>query len=312
MDPQPIQSPPQPTPTPRISPITLISLVLVALFGISTAYLAYQNRNLQIQIANIRQQASIKPSPTQQNSNMLSYTSTEGGFTFQYPADLLTYGSYRSNQSFVEINAIDSLVIKTEILETNHVNPMTWWNTQTTESSGKPVNCFSQDTSPVIKSFYDTNKTIIDFGDNQVLQLSADKQPVCLEPPNYRILIVSHRGKLIKISFDAAASSEQILSTFQFTTKPTPSPKRLTPTPTCRPRPGCLDSKPRCLMPETADMCPRATPTPTPYGKTSYTCPANGWVDCMPKIAPDRSDDCSKEAMAWYKANCENFHGGAY
>lgn len=33
------------------------------------------------------------------------------------------------------------------------------------------------------------------------------------------------------------------------------------PTPTCRPRPSCLDSKPRCMIAETADMCP---PTITP------------------------------------------------
>ena len=30
-----------------------------------------------------------------------------------------------------------------------------------------------------------------------------------------------------------------------------------TPSPTCRPRPPCLDATPRCLIPETDDMCPR-------------------------------------------------------
>jgi hypothetical protein len=34
------------------------------------------------------------------------------------------------------------------------------------------------------------------------------------------------------------------------------------PTPTCRPRPACLDSIPRCLIPETSDMCPKAIPDP--------------------------------------------------
>ncbi len=38
---------------------------------------------------------------------------------------------------------------------------------------------------------------------------------------------------------------------------PSPTPKpRIDPTPTCRPRPACLDSTPRCLIPETSDMCP--------------------------------------------------------
>lgn len=40
------------------------------------------------------------------------------------------------------------------------------------------------------------------------------------------------------------------------TATPSPIP---TPTPTCRPRPACLDATPRCLIPETSDMCPRAT-----------------------------------------------------
>ncbi len=48
-------------------------------------------------------------------------------------------------------------------------------------------------------------------------------------------------------------------------------------------------------------------PTTTPTAK--YSCPASGWVDCMP--GPDSKPECSTEAMTWYKANCPNFKGGA-
>lgn len=52
------------------------------------------------------------------------------------------------------------------------------------------------------------------------------------------------------------ATARQILSTFRFIDQqPSISP-------TCRPRPACLDATPRCLIPETADMCPKS-PTPT-------------------------------------------------
>ena len=35
------------------------------------------------------------------------------------------------------------------------------------------------------------------------------------------------------------------------------------PTPTCRPRPACLDATPRCMIAETSDMCPpKVTPSP--------------------------------------------------
>lgn len=37
---------------------------------------------------------------------------------------------------------------------------------------------------------------------------------------------------------------------------------QVVPTPSCKPRPACLDATPRCLIPETSDMCPRPTPTP--------------------------------------------------
>ena len=54
-----------------------------------------------------------------------------------------------------------------------------------------------------------------------------------------------------------------------------------------------------------------ATPSATPP-TTGYTCPANGYVDCMPVLTPEKQATCSAEAMAWYKANCPNFKGGAY
>lgn len=51
--------------------------------------------------------------------------------------------------------------------------------------------------------------------------------------------------------------------------------------------------------------------------KTSYVCPSNGWIDCMPKVvSPGEKDtsnySCSNEAIAWYEKNCPNFQGVAY
>jgi hypothetical protein len=40
------------------------------------------------------------------------------------------------------------------------------------------------------------------------------------------------------------------------------NPILICPTPTCRPRPPRLDAEPRCLLPETEDMCPPTKPTP--------------------------------------------------
>lgn len=45
-----------------------------------------------------------------------------------------------------------------------------------------------------------------------------------------------------------------------------------------------------------------------------YTCPESGYIDCMPKINSDYSNDpsCTPEYIDWVKANCDNFQGIAY
>lgn len=52
------------------------------------------------------------------------------------------------------------------------------------------------------------------------------------------------------------------------------------------------------------------SPSATPI--TTYICPPNGYIDCMPVLDATKQKACSAEAMAWYKANCPNFKGGAY
>ncbi len=50
-----------------------------------------------------------------------------------------------------------------------------------------------------------------------------------------------------------------------------------------------------------------ASPTPA----TTFTCPPNGYVDCMPVITPEKEAACSPAAIAWYKSRCPGFKGGA-
>ena len=40
-----------------------------------------------------------------------------------------------------------------------------------------------------------------------------------------------------------------------------------------------------------------------------YSCPSNGWVDCMPSTTS--KPECSTEAMNWYQINCPDFKGAA-
>lgn len=101
----------------------------------------------------------------------------------------------------------------------------------------------------------------------------------------------------------------------------------ITSAPTCRPRPTCLDQEPRCLMPETADMCPatslqKCQPVENPCSpfscdydparcKQTYTCPGSEWVDCMPGPGMDKLR-CQKDYLSWMQENCQGFNGAAY
>lgn len=51
---------------------------------------------------------------------------------------------------------------------------------------------------------------------------------------------------------------------------------------------------------------------PQPSASSSaYTCPQNGYVDCMPVLNDAKKASCSSQAITWYKANCPNFKGVA-
>lgn len=67
----------------------------------------------------------------------------------------------------------------------------------------------------------------------------------------YTITYEETQKNIIRTGKDWKAKDvfDQILSTFRFVDQATPKP-------TCKPRPACLDTNPRCLLPETSDMCP--------------------------------------------------------
>jgi hypothetical protein len=50
---------------------------------------------------------------------------------------------------------------------------------------------------------------------------------------------------------------------------------------------------------------------PSPTSILPFTCPENGWVDCMPKVGDEEQRQCTTEAIKWFEANCPNFQGVA-
>jgi hypothetical protein len=42
-----------------------------------------------------------------------------------------------------------------------------------------------------------------------------------------------------------------------------------------------------------------------------YSCPQNGWVNCMPILTEEGKKACTKDAIIWYRKNCPDFKGVA-
>jgi len=42
-----------------------------------------------------------------------------------------------------------------------------------------------------------------------------------------------------------------------------------------------------------------------------YTCPSNGWVDCMPGPDQGKKIECTQSFLQWAKTNCPDFQGVA-
>ncbi|MEK7559317.1 MAG: hypothetical protein AAB521_03355, partial [Patescibacteria group bacterium] len=117
--------------------------------------------------------------------------------------------------------------------------------------------------------FFRTNPLKItreqDIVNNGIRMFITEHKSVGIPPignSSYQVLFVQD-ANLYRITFEPNKDDfpeggklfDQILSTFKFT--------EASPFPTCVPRPACLDTTPRCLIPETPDMCP-STITSTP------------------------------------------------
>ncbi len=211
----------------------LIGLVLV--FGVGGVYLAkypYGPKTKPIPQISVTPTPAPTATPTLDlTSDWVTYTNTKYEFEIKYPKPDPNDPSEKFNsytENLLEINGLDSLVIRIEPIQTFETDPAVWWKSQKTEVyTKKPATCFAQQTATIVKSLYDPNQRIINFGKN-VLILNNFRSEVstCLEPPEVQILLVPLNGRFIKITSDWAGLSEQILSTFKFLDQTNPAVTR--------------------------------------------------------------------------------------
>lgn len=51
---------------------------------------------------------------------------------------------------------------------------------------------------------------------------------------------------------------------------------------------------------------PPNEPAPAQQSQQSYVCPADGYLNCMPIVPPERQAMCSGDYREWITANCPN------
>ncbi len=302
-----------PTPPPRKNYSVVLIVILVILIGIlvgmeldeTTLIANFRARFLRpTPTPNVHITPSPSPDPT---AGWKTYTNTAGDYSIKYPATATIEAAQKPSVSisFMGQEQVQSGRTQTELFDGYKVTVSSEQIApgQTAQSAALYQNknvingCPAPEVAKV--SGVETAK---------ISGLTAYHYTIMNCLGDYDMYLVQNSNTIYSINllYTASTASQkdayyqtatQILSTFKFVDQ--------TPTPTCRPRPACLDATPRCLMPETADMCP---PSPKPTS-TTFTCPPNGWVDCMP--GPAVKPECSAEAMAWYQANCPDFKGGA-
>lgn len=230
----------------------LLALFLFILFPFVGFYLGFKYSSLLSQ-TDQTQQVAAQPTPTTDpTANWKTYTNTGYGLSFKYPPDWEVKDpkkttDFETGIGLIPKNKDNALGTPLYIIKYDNPNKLdlkSWRN----EYNSKNI---------LSHSFFpeQLEKTLI-AGKQTYLTEKGDCEP------NYCYLaIILVDDKIFMFYDDSTGYSQeeikinrtifnQILSTFKFT-NPIP-----TLTPTCKPRPACLDATPRCMIAETADMCP--------------------------------------------------------
>lgn len=244
-----------------IKPVSVLTILIITI--ILSAYLLQTN--------NQAQDASTIPSPAVirvTDAYWRTYTSNEGRYSLKYPGAYTLYDNTSSNTAQIYSNVIPGT-------NTNFRFTITY----------KPTNNLT------LQQLIDKNKICSDISSSEGTPSTingAKQAQIYLDTPcgsypttvvytinndTLYIITVETQGKFSEIK----KYTDQIFSTLKFLDSTTEVSPRLS----CRPRPACIDSVPRCLIPETSDMCPKSAPTQKQVvycTQDAKQCPDGSWV----------------------------------
>jgi hypothetical protein len=201
--------------------ITLLGCILVGVYFATLAYAHYWLPRLHRM--SIEQ---TKPLMTTQPRQTISieektYVNNKFGYSFNYPEETWIASGEPVlptpvlTDELVMLRGLDSLVVQIEPIATIDTDPQVWWRKQTFEHfHDKPASCFSTQLVTEVKSHYEPSETVTTL-ESPALALNLKLTPDCADPSDH-ILIVSHRGKLLKLIYDDAIASEEILSSLKW------------------------------------------------------------------------------------------------
>ena len=244
-----------------LTTVTLFSKTLAGILFLAlllTAFLAGMKFQAMTDLIKIQQSNPLKakPSPTPVDTvNWKTYTNNTYLYSIQYPSD-----------KFVICNDSqdDNLILR----EAKDCYPYGETFSPFVLSVNLPLKSQSYKQS-LDEDCYSVKKEIIKIAGMDATRYSnsiknstgkCNSLPIAYAGNKINIDLLYNNNTYTFYFIDSYASlANKIISTFKFTNS---SGETTSPTPTCRPRPACLDATPRCMIPETSDMCPKATPTP--------------------------------------------------
>lgn len=229
-------------------------VVLIVLIGGGSFMLGTKHSNSKNQ--QIVETKITSPSPTV--NPKANWKTFEGkGFSFMYPGNLFIRDDSKTSSGLVQF-LTDPKSASSILNLSVSPNPKNLDLLILAKKTPIPYDRTNDKYEKTTINTYEAVKTTSD------LPCVGDCEKDEIEEKGYSVLI---KGDKVIISFDVSTFSksgyptatkewlDQILSTFKFTDA------SMNITPTCRPRPSCLDSNPRCMMAETSDMCPPPKPT---------------------------------------------------
>jgi len=196
---------------------------------------------------------TVAPDPT---ADWETYENTDYNFSFKYPS---SFNLIRGEKTEFTSKNFDNqpLTVQRYALEFTNGEMVQYDKEYPPEKDRSYLGIVVVPTNgKTIMQEYNNRET--NFGTTNVtlLETTGNADEVA-EVSNIANLLRLYRKNNYFISFTSSQDGpgeidkyrDQILSTFKFTDQ--------TPTPTCIPRPACLDATPRCLMPEPANgWCP--------------------------------------------------------